>query len=293
MKLPSIFDKPTTFLSIVVPAYNEEKRLPELLDDIRAYRDNRKESINEFKYEILIMNDGSKDATEKIALEYGKKYSMPIKVVTHVVNRGKGGSVTQGVLCSAGEYILFCDADGATKFSDIDLLIEACKTNATKAGGPSIAVGSRALESANTNEHKDLLQSKNLESEHTTKVQRSSLRSFLQWGFHNYVYILGVRGIKDTQCGFKLFNRKSAQLIFSQMHVERFIFDIEVLLIASYYKIPVAEVPVNWHEVDGSKMSIVRDSIQMALDLLAVRLNYLFGLWEIKNANDIIPSELK
>ncbi|PWA01777.1 hypothetical protein BB558_000731 [Smittium angustum] len=217
------------------------------------------------------MNDGSTDRTKEVALSFGKEHNLPIKVVTHVINRGKGGSVTQGVLSSSGEYILFCDADGATKFGDIDELLKASRLNGKN--GLSISVGSRVAN-----------------SESDKKVSRSSIRHFLQLAFHTYVYILGVRGIKDTQCGFKMFSRKAAQIIFSQMHVERFIFDIEVLLLASYYKMPISEIPVNWHEVEGSKMSIVRDSIQMALDLLAVRLNYLLGLWKIKTIDEILAA---
>ncbi|OMJ08593.1 Dolichyl-phosphate beta-glucosyltransferase [Smittium culicis] len=258
-KLAKISDKPTLFLSIVVPAYNEELRLPLLLKDIHEYMKSLKEK---FTYEVIIVNDASKDDTVKIALEFGKQYDMPIKVKTNAINRGKGGSVTQGILSSSGEYILFCDADGATRFSDIDALLTASKKNSID--NLSICVGSRAL-------------TQKLE----TVVNRSPIRSILQYCFHQYVYLLGVRGVKDTQCGFKLFSRSAANIIFTQMHVEGFIFDIEVLLLARYYNIPISEVAVNWTEVEGSKMSIVYDSIHMALDLLAVRLNYLLGIWKI------------
>src|ERR1700722_20226131 len=96
-------------------------------------------------------------------------------------------------------------------------------------------------------------------------------------GFHALVYFLGIRGIEDTQCGFKLFTRKAAQLIFPNMHVERWIFDIECLVIAQAHRIPITEVQVTWHEIDGSKVNLMRDSIQMALDLLTIRLNFLLG----------------
>jgi dolichyl-phosphate beta-glucosyltransferase len=102
-------------------------------------------------------------------------------------------------------------------------------------------------------------------------------------GFHLIVYILGVQGIGDTQCGFKMFTRKAAQKIFPNMHVEGWIFDVELLGIAKKQGINIAEVPVNWQEIEGSKMSLVRDSIKMALDLLLIRMNYLIGRWNIKN----------
>jgi dolichyl-phosphate beta-glucosyltransferase len=102
-------------------------------------------------------------------------------------------------------------------------------------------------------------------------------------GFHTLVYVLGIRGIEDTQCGFKLFTRKSAQIIFPNMHVERWIFDIECLMIAQISKIPIAEVQVTWHEVDGSKVNLMMDSMRMAIDLLLIRLNYILGFWSVKN----------
>jgi len=102
------------------------------------------------------------------------------------------------------------------------------------------------------------------------------------YSFHKVLYVLGVRGIEDTQCGFKLFTRKTAQAIFPNMHVEGWVFDVEVLLIAQHLKIPIVEVPVAWQEIDGSKVSLMRDSIQMALDLLIIRMNYISGIWTIR-----------
>jgi dolichyl-phosphate beta-glucosyltransferase len=102
------------------------------------------------------------------------------------------------------------------------------------------------------------------------------------YSFHKVVYILGCRGIEDTQCGFKLFTRKAAQAIFPNMHVEGWVFDIEVLMIAQHLRIPIVEVSVAWQEIDGSKVSLMRDSIQMALDLLIIRMNYISGIWKIR-----------
>ncbi|KAJ2744953.1 dolichyl-phosphate beta-glucosyltransferase [Coemansia sp. BCRC 34301] len=261
-RLGSLWDDAVVDLSIIVPAYNEEERLPVLLNDICEYvARRRKEKAGRFSYELMIMDDGSKDRTSEVALEFARMHGIhELRVVKHVVNRGKGGAVTQGMLCASGRAILFCDADGATRFSDIDALLEHITER------PVIAIGSR-----------------NNQALSGTVVERSHLRAFLQWGFHTYVTLLGVRGVRDTQCGFKLFSRQAARLVFPNMHVERFIFDIEILLLARYQQIAVVEVPVNWHEVAGSKMSIVRDSIQMALDLLAVRLNYLLGNWSIRD----------
>eukprot|EP01113_Clastostelium_recurvatum_P041531 TRINITY_DN6611_c0_g1_i1.p1 TRINITY_DN6611_c0_g1~~TRINITY_DN6611_c0_g1_i1.p1 ORF type:complete len:125 (-),score=21.62 TRINITY_DN6611_c0_g1_i1:21-395(-) len=110
-------------------------------------------------------------------------------------------------------------------------------------------------------------------------ARRSFLRNVLMWGFHILVSVLGVRGIKDTQCGFKLFSRRAAQQIFPNLHIERWAFDFELLYLAQSMKIPIVEVPVNWEEVPGSKLSPFASSVQMAIDLVRVRMAYMLGLW--------------
>jgi len=103
------------------------------------------------------------------------------------------------------------------------------------------------------------------------------------WGFHLAVRLVGgIHGIKDTQCGFKLFTRKAAAHLFSNLHIERWCFDIELLFIASRFGIPVEEVAVNWEEIDGSKLNVIDASFQMAWDLLRIRINYTFRKWTAK-----------
>lgn len=103
------------------------------------------------------------------------------------------------------------------------------------------------------------------------------------YGFHLLVNIFGIRGVQDTQCGFKLFTRKAAELIFYNIHLERWAFDLEVIYLAQYFHIPFKEVPVNWTEVPGSKLSPIRDSIQMGKDLLKLRLAYFFEIWTVSH----------
>jgi dolichyl-phosphate beta-glucosyltransferase len=100
--------------------------------------------------------------------------------------------------------------------------------------------------------------------------------------FHLIVHLFGIRNIKDTQCGFKLLSRAACQKIIPRMHVERWIFDIEMLVLAELLEIPVIEIPVTWHEVDGTKMSLVSDSIQMLFQLILIRINYWLGIWKAK-----------
>ncbi|KAI8579014.1 hypothetical protein K450DRAFT_244557 [Umbelopsis ramanniana AG] len=262
-KLPSILDDASVRLSCIVPAFDETKRLPVMLEETVGHLESRQKSDPKFTYEIIIVDDGSRDNTVELALDLAKKYNkVDLRVLALEKNRGKGGAVTQGMLAARGQICLMVDADGATKFSDLDAL--EAKLMKSEENGYGIAVGSRA----------------HLVSTDAV-VQRSFIRNFLMRGFHQLVYILGIRGIEDTQCGFKLFTRKAAQLIFPNMHVERWIFDIECLVIAQAHRIPIVEVPVTWHEIDGSKVNLMRDSIQMALDLLTIRLNFLLGFWKV------------
>ncbi|KAG0279302.1 dolichyl-phosphate beta-glucosyltransferase [Linnemannia exigua] len=255
---------PQKTLSVVVPAYNESERLPIMMKETLDFLKEKSKRDTGFTYEILIVDDGSQDSTVRVALEMAEKEGIQdIMVLSFEKNRGKGGAVIQGMQYTRGEYILMVDADGATRFSDLDAL--EAKLKATERDGFGVAVGSRA---------------------HMVKtdavVKRSFIRNFLMYSFHKVVYILGCRGIEDTQCGFKLFTRRAAQAIFPNMHVEGWVFDIEVLMIAQQLRIPIVEVPVAWQEIDGSKVSLMRDSIQMAMDLLIIRMNYISGIWKIR-----------
>ncbi|CAG8528510.1 6784_t:CDS:2 [Dentiscutata erythropus] len=253
LPLPELSDEPSYNLSVVVPAYNETERMPSMLRETVDYLENRRLKDPSFKYEIIIVDDGSTDGTSKIALKYGKDNPhVDLKVLTLEKNRKKGGKT-----------ILFADADGATKFSDHEIL-EKRLFEVIDKNEFGVAVGSRA-HLVNTE----------------VVVKRSLIRNFLMHSFHKVLYILGIRAIKDTQCGFKLFTRKSASYIFHNMHVEGWIFDIEVLLIAQYFNMPIVEVPVTWHEIDGSKVSLIKDSIKMAMDLLTIRLCYITRYWNI------------
>jgi len=112
--------------------------------------------------------------------------------------------------------------------------------------------------------------------------QRTFFRNFLMYGFHFLVYVLCVRGIKDTQCGFKLFTRAAAATLFTALHINRWAFDVELLYIAQQLGMPMKEVAVNWEEIEGSKMVPFWSWVQMGRDLLFIRLRYLFGLWSIQ-----------
>ncbi|ODV90008.1 glycosyltransferase family 2 protein [Tortispora caseinolytica NRRL Y-17796] len=256
-RAPELFDPASIELSLVIPCYNEQDRLPPMLDEALPVL------IDTFgsSWEILIIDDDSQDSTVKIALDWAKQHIIDpemFRIIHLNKNRGKGGAVIHGMHCTRGSRAIFADADGASKFSDLLKLLKALQDQ----GNSGIAIGSRA----------HLVKSEAV-------VKRSWIRNLLMYGLHTLLYVFGIRHIADTQCGFKLFSRDAAQKIFPAMHIERWIFDVEILILAQRLELPAVEVPISWHEVPGSKIDLARDSIQMAADLVLIRLAYAFGIY--------------
>lgn len=279
--------------------------LQEALDHLLA-------SCKRGTWEILLVDDGSSDATSKVALAFAKSRAGSadfepscVRIVKLTKNRGKGGAVRHGMLHARGKRLLFCDADGASKFSDLtklerelDIVISSLAdsqqgatrgqrnspTHAT-ANGHANGPESSAKDATATEREQEpavlIVGSRAHMMTSPAVVKRSKLRNLLMRAFHTYLAILGVASIKDTQCGFKLFTRAAAQAIFPSLHVEGWIFDIEILILASLQSVEVCEVPITWREIQGSKMSLVRDSVRMALDLLVIRASYAVGRWSI------------
>lgn len=203
-KFQSINDDPTIDLSVVIPAYDEEKRLPVMLEECMEYLENRVRAEPNFKYEVIVVSDGSKDKTVEVALEYSKKYTCEkFRVLELIENRGKGGAVRLGMMSSRGRFLLFADADGATKFADYSALERSLLKIAKDWKENALTIGSRA------------------HLEQDAIAQRSIFRTVLMHGFHTLVWFFAVKEIKDTQCGFKLMTRSAARKIFDLMHVER------------------------------------------------------------------------
>ncbi|ROT39415.1 dolichyl-phosphate beta-glucosyltransferase [Sodiomyces alkalinus F11] len=306
-------------VTVVIPAYNEEDRVLPTLEEAVAYLDenfgrpstpspslskprsvsaNKKRGLNPVTprrhvqhapsealngYEILVVDDGSKDRTVDVCLEFSRQRGLHdiLRVVKLEKNRGKGGAVTHGMRHARGEYVLFADADGASKFSDMGRLIEGCE-EVVDGSHRGVAIGSRA----------HLVGSEAV-------VKRSFLRNFLMRSFHLVLMILtppATSRLRDTQCGFKLFTRAALPHIVPYMHAEGWIFDIEMLLLAESAPpspvlnaegavigaspgIRVAEVPIDWHEVPGSKMSLISDSIRMAIGLAVLRASWMMGVY--------------
>ncbi|KNC75836.1 dolichyl-phosphate beta-glucosyltransferase [Sphaeroforma arctica JP610] len=255
----------SVYLTLVVPAYNEEDRMPAMLKETIEYLSKRQKKYKSFTYEFVIVDDGSKDKTYEIAMNESEKYGDDVvRVLKFEKNRGKGGAVRLGMEVARGKYILMVDADAATDINDLDRVEDKLKE--IERDGYGIVVGSRA----------------HMAEDESPAAQRSAFRRFLQKGFHFLVQFLGgVKGIHDTQCGFKLFTRKSAADVTRVLHLERWCFDVEALYIGQCLNMPLAEVAVNWQEIDGSKLDPTQAMIEMFKDLVTIKTYYTLGIWSI------------
>ncbi|XP_018018372.1 dolichyl-phosphate beta-glucosyltransferase [Hyalella azteca] len=269
LPFPSLVkDDPSLTLSVVVPAYNEELRLPEMLDECLEYLTERRDGDHKFSFEVIVVDDGSTDATCDVVARYTQRYGADtVRCLKLSRNRGKGGAVRMGVLRARGSLILFADADGATKFPDLAKLeasiAQLCPGVVDLGASVAVVCGSRA----------------HLEKD--SVAHRSLFRTLLMYGFHSLVWLFTVRDVRDTQCGFKLLTRRAARIIFQNLHIERWAFDVEMLVIAQKLGIPISEVAVRWTEIDGSKVTPVLSWLEMGIDLVLIWLRYRIGAWRI------------
>ncbi len=238
-------------LSVVIPAYNEARRLPPYLQSVVAYLNGRG-----LAYEILIVDDGSTDETAALIEQAGAQHRA-IRLIRLSRNSGKGAAVRAGMQAAQGALQLFADADGATPIQELERLEAAIKN------GADLAIGSRTLASR----------------DHRYRVQARIHRTLLGNLFNRIVRLLGIRDINDTQCGFKLFRQSVAQDLFSVARIDGYGFDLELLYIAQHRGYRIAEIPINWTDQPGSKVRVLRDGLAMVREMLAVRRNNARGLY--------------
>jgi glycosyltransferase involved in cell wall biosynthesis len=248
-------NSPTPDLSIVIPAYNEEGRLPKTLERIFAYLQNKP-----YQAEVIVVDDGSTDRTAEIVSAYREKYPWPqnseLRLVSNQGNRGKGFSVRHGMLEARGEIALFTDADLSTPIEEAEKLLVPLREREYDA-----AIGSRAM-------NRSLIE-----------VHQSAIRELAGIFFNRMVrWIMGIQ-FSDTQCGFKAFRRERARIIFEQQRVERFGFDPEILFLAKRNGLRVAEVPVRWSHDAATKVNVAGDGMRMFLELLLIRWNAMRGYY--------------
>lgn len=281
LEKPSISDEPSILLSLIVPAYNEEDRLPVMLDETMAFLGKWQERFQDLTFEVVVVDDGSKDRTTEVALSYAETYGDDVlRVLKLGMNRGKGGAVTQGMLVGRGEYLLMVDGDGATAAHEIGQLFDIFQEAERGAEGEGGRDSFRVVEK------QGVIFGSRAHLEKDSIAKRSFIRTVLMKGFHFLVLMLtGNTNIQDTQCGFKMFTRKAADRVFHSLHLERWAFDIEILYLCSVFHIPIKEKGVEWQEIEGSKLintklDLIFTSLAMARDMLCVRLAYLLGIWK-------------
>ena len=228
-------------LSIIVPAYNEVQRLPATLERMREYLDGRDEP-----YEVLVVDDGSTDSTLALARKIAQRWPQ-LQVLALPANEGKGAAVRLGMLSARGEHRVFSDADLSTPIEEIERLRERLRGNCT------VAIASRAL------------------PESTIAVHQPGRREVMGRTYNRLLRLAALRGLHDTQCGFKAFTAESAVACFEPLRTLRFGFDAEVLLRARRKGWDVAEVPVRWEHKEDSRVSAMRDSVGVLYDLIRLR----------------------
>lgn len=228
-------------VSIVIPAKDEEKRLPAFLRMVIDYCRQASHAS-----EIIVVDDGSQDKTAREALFFAGEFPA-LKVISLERNHGKGYAVKQGFKEASGDIQLFLDADGSTSPLEIARYLPLFHE------GYDIVIGSRVL------------------TDGISKVNARSYRRWMGSVFNWLVASLLIKGIKDTQCGFKMFKASVIPEIFGPMKLEGFGFDLEILYLAQQKRLRIKEVAVNWTHVEGSKVNLVKDSTKMFYNILQIR----------------------
>jgi len=237
-------------LSIVIPAFNEEKRLPATLERIADYINRSGRTA-----EVIVVDDGSADGTSGVAESLREKFSS-LRVISNGRNRGKGYSVRHGFTESRGEIVLFTDADLSAPIEEADKLLG-------EMDGNDVAIGSRAV-------NRELIE-----------VHESKFRELAGIIFNRIVRLILRLPFVDTQCGFKAFRREKCKIIFEQQTIERFGFDPELLYLARHHGLRTAEVAVRWAHSPATKVNMLRDSVQMFLDVVIIRWNSMRGRYRL------------
>lgn len=235
------------WVSIVIPAYNEERRLPASLKAVNAFLDAFPHAS-----EVIVADDGSADGTVRVAEEAAHRWSRTR--VLQLPHRGKGHAVKQGMLAARGAYRLMCDADLSVSIEDLPRFLPP------QAQG-DVVIGSREAEGAR-------------------RLDEPALRHVMGRIFNRIVATITGLPYADTQCGFKAFTGEAAQRLFSQQRIEGFGFDVEILFLTRRYRYQVVEMPVVWTYGTESRVKPVRHSLAMVREALTVRVNGWRGLYK-------------
>lgn len=230
----------SVFLSVIVPAYNEEKRIGPSLESIADYL--KKQT---YSWEVIVADDGSTDGTVMVAER--KLMGLPHKILKTTVNGGKGSAVKRGMLAAVGQYRLFTDADLSTPIEETARLLKELQ------GDFDVVIGSRALSGSNVLVHQNFI--------------RESMGRI----FNGCARLLAFRGIHDSQCGFKAFNAEAAEYLFNHQKLPGFSFDVEIVFLAQKQGYRLLEIPVTWCNSEQSRVRLLSDPLLMFWDLLKIR----------------------
>lgn len=241
---------PDIFLSIIIPAHNEEERLSPSLSSVQEF-------VNQQNYpiEVIVVENGSQDRTLEIARSF--KAKMPCLKVIEEKERGKGLAVRSGMLAATGEYRIFCDADFSMPVSEISKFIPAPGENY------DVAIASRELPESK-------------------RVDEPEFRHLIGRIFNSLVRYSLLPGLQDTQCGFKAFRGDIAEQLFGMQTLTGWSFDAEIIFIAQRFGYKIIEVPITWYYKPGSRLNIFKDSFKMASDLFTIRHNAKKGMYDQK-----------
>ncbi len=230
----------STFLSVVIPAYNEEKRLPQSLAAVLDFLKKQP-----YGSEVIVSDDGSQDLTVELAKELLKGF--PHQVLVTAQNRGKGHAVRQGMLAAAGAYILFTDADLSTPIEEVARFLARLEKD------QDVVIGSRALPGSQV------------------EIHQNFLRETMGKVFNFVAQMCAFKGVHDSQCGFKGFRREAAQKLFSLQKLDGFSFDVEIVYLAQKLGFRLLELPVIWRNSAQSRVQVLRDPLLMFWDVLRIR----------------------
>lgn len=238
------------FLSVIIPAYNEESRLPMALEKLFEFL-----SRQAYSAEVLVVENGSADRTLQIGQEFARDHAN--LQIMHLSQRGKGLAIQAGMAAAEGQFRFIADADFSMPVEEINLFLPpACDCD--------ITIASREAPGA-------------------VRINEPGFRHLTGRVFNSLIRLLVLPGLDDTQCGFKCFRAEAAQDVFRHQTLGGWAFDVEVLHVARLHGWCIREVPIHWQYFPGSKVSVIRDSVRMFLDLLTIRRNTRQGLYARKN----------